>query len=94
MGLVFTDTETDDKKLPFDYVATAVGFIISNMRQSEAMAAAFQQHTPDWFRGHPLEGKRISHAECNAQQDLLLAYLRSTLQVTRTEVVATLRSSR
>lgn len=73
---VFTDSELKDTKLPFDYVATAVNFIIQNMHRPDASMEAYKQYAPAWFTAHRLNGHKITHAECNIAQDELLNFLR------------------
>lgn len=80
---LFTEVESLDKKLPFDYVATAASFVISNTHRPEALTAVYQQHAPECFRNHSLAGSRITHVQCNELQNELLTLLRSKLPVTR-----------
>lgn len=84
----YTDSEARALKLSFDYVATAVNFIIQNMHRPEAMLAAYAQHAPAWFRSHPMNGKQITYAECNDLQDELLRFLRSQVKVPVAPVAA------
>jgi hypothetical protein len=85
---VFTDSEVSNKKLPFDYVATAVNFILSTSHRAEAMVSAYRQHASDWFRNHSYNGQLITYEQCNQFQEELLQFLRSKVQTTRTEVLA------
>lgn len=80
-NFIYTDSESRSLKLPFDYVATAVNFIIQNMHRPEAMVASYQEHALEWFKGHPMNGQKITYAECNDLQDDLLRFLRSKVKV-------------
>ena len=85
---VFTDSEQRDQNLPFDYVATAVNFIIQNMHRPDATMEAFKQHAPAWFQNHRWAGRFITHAECNGAQDELLNFLRVKVNDTAASRVA------
>ena len=88
---VFTDVELQDAKVPFDYVATAVNFIISNMFRADALASAFREHASNWMGNHPHKGKLLTHVEVNEVSDDLLFFLRNVAQAaqaTRGDAVA------
>ena len=85
---IFTDAEAKVPKLPFDYVATAVNFIIQTMHRPEAMVASYQQHALSWFDVHPLNGHLITYEECNRCQDELLYFLRGKIKAPVTAVAA------
>jgi hypothetical protein len=85
---VLTDAEARVPKLPFDYVATAVNFIIQNMHRPEAMVYAYQQHALAWFDVHPLNGHLITYEECNRCQDELLHFLRGQLKAAPVAIAA------
>ena len=87
-SFVFTDSEQRDQNLPFDYVATAVNFIIQNMHRPDATMEAFKQYAPAWFQNHRWSGRFITHAECNGAQDELLNFLRVKVNDTAASRVA------
>jgi hypothetical protein len=74
---MYTENESKKANVPFDYVATAVHFILQSAHRGEAMLAVYQQHASAWFRGHPMTGSRITCEQCNNLQDELLGHLRA-----------------
>jgi hypothetical protein len=85
---IYTDVEARVPKLSFDYVATAVNFIIQTMHRPEAMVAVYQQHALPWFNAHPLNGQLITYEECNRCQDELLYFLRGQLKTAPVSIAA------
>lgn len=90
---VLTDAELSEARIPFDYVATAVNFIINSMQRSELLADAFREYASSWLRGHELHGTLLTHAEVTDVSDALLDFLRDMVRAAQaTRSVALVRS--
>ena len=88
---VFSEAEVTEARVPFDYVATAVNIIISNMYRSEALAEAFRENAATWMNAHAMRGELLTHAEISQVSDALMAFLRDVAQAahaTRADAVA------